>query len=283
MKQLSTGRFIGSLDDPSKANIILAGFPYDSTASFRSGSRFASREIRSYSQETIESFSFYLNKDLDEINFFDAGDMEIMIGDPAIAIKKIRKKALNLIKNNKKLLAVGGEHLVTFPLYLAAREIFGDFTLLQLDAHADLRETYLDSEFSHACVMNLCLENNLKKLIQLGIRSCSNEEHQKINNDSRIISLQDYSELENVIETAEKIYLSLDVDFFDPAYFPATGTPEAGGASFNDLLMILKTLQSKKANIIGADIVEFIPDLDFTKSCTAFAAKVIREILLVMG
>jgi len=283
MKQLSTGKFIASLNDPDKANIILAGFPYDSTASFRSGSRFASREIRIYSQETIESFSFHLEKDLNEINFFDAGDMEIMIGDPATAVKKINKVALNLIKDSKKLLAIGGEHLVTFPLYLAAREIYGDFTLLQLDAHADLRETYLDSEYSHACVMNLCLKNNLKKLVQLGVRSCTKEEHRKINTDSRIIPLHNYSELENVIETGEKIYLSLDVDFFDPAYFPATGTPEAGGASFNDLLMILKTLQTKKANIIGADIIEFIPDLDFTKECTAFAAKIIREILLVMG
>ncbi len=275
MKQLSTGKFIASLNDPDKANIILAGFPYDSTASFRSGSRFASREIRIYSQETIESFSFHLEKDLNEINFFDAGDMEIMIGDPATAVKKINKVALNLIKDSKKLLAIGGEHLVTFPLYLAAREIYGDFTLLQLDAHADLRETYLDSEYSHACVMNLCLKNNLKKLVQLGVRSCTKEEHRKINTDSRIIPLHNYS--------GEKIYLSLDVDFFDPAYFPATGTPEAGGASFNDLLMILKTLQTKKANIIGADIIEFIPDLDFTKECTAFAAKIIREILLVMG
>jgi agmatinase len=283
MKQLSTGRFIASLDDPSNANIILAGFPYDSTASLRSGSRFAPREIRIYSEETIESFSFHLEKNLDEINFFDAGDMEIMTGDPATAIKKIHKSALNLIKNNKKLLAIGGEHLVTLPLYLAAREIFGDSTLLQLDAHADLRETYLDNEFSHACVMNLCLKNNLKKLIQFGIRSCTKEEYRKINNDSRITPLQNYSELDNVIGTGEKIYLSLDVDFFDPAYFPATGTPEAGGASFNDLLMILKALQSKKANIIGADIVEFIPDLDFTKSCTAFAAKIIREILLIMS
>lgn len=283
MKQLSTGKFTASLDNYDKAGIILAGFPYDSTASFRSGSRFASREIRIYSQETIESFSFHLEKDLNEINFFDAGDMEIMIGDPATAVKKINKVALNLIKDSKKLLAIGGEHLVTFPLYLAAREIYGNFTLLQLDAHADLRETYSDSEYSHACVMNLCLKNNLKKLIQLGVRSCTKKEYQKINDDSRIIPLQNLNGLENVVKTGEKIYLSLDVDFFDPAYFPATGTPEAGGASFNDLLMILKTLQAKKANIIGADIVEFIPDLDFTKECTAFAAKIIREILLVMG
>ena len=276
-------KFIDSLDSINDADIVLAGFPYDGTSSYRSGSRFAAREIRSYSYEAIEDFSFHLHKGLDSVKFFDAGDMELMVGDPQTAIENMQTAANSIIRTGKKLLAIGGEHLITLPLFLATQKIHGDFTLLQLDAHADLRPEYADNQLSHASVMNLCLQNNLTKLIQIGVRSGTKEEYQMRQNDQRIIPLTNINGLAKIINKNEKIYLSLDVDFFDPAQFPATGTPEAGGASFDDFIKILQILLDKQVNLIGADINEFIPDLDHTKISTSMAAKLVREILLTLA
>jgi agmatinase len=279
---LKIPKFIGSLNDSASADIILAGFPYDCTSSFRSGSRFASREIRAYSYEAIESFSIYCHKDLGEIRFFDAGDLGMMFGNPADMVKQVKTVASKIMTQNRKLLGIGGEHLVTFPLYLATQEIYGGFTLVQLDAHADLRGEYSGDGLNHACVMKLCLDKGLKKLIQIGIRSCTKEECEIRDNEDRIIPLSSHKDLEDVLDTDEMIYLTVDVDFFDPAFFPGTGTPEAGGASFTDFIEILNLFRKKQIHIIGADIVEFAPDLDHSKISTAMAAKITRELLLVM-
>jgi len=282
MNNVSIPRFIGSLDSSEKAKIIVAGFPYDCTSSFRSASRFAPREIRAYSEEGIEDFSFYSGRGLDEVSFFDAGDMEVMVGRPDTMVRDVEKTALALMDRGRKLVGIGGEHLVAYPLFLASRKIFGDFTMLHLDAHADLREGYAGDEFSHASVMNLCLKNGLKKLVQFGIRSGTREEYKMRSEDKRIFPAKSLEDLDKTLTKNEKIYLSLDVDFFDPGYFPGTGTPEAGGYSFNDFVSILKILQNKNVEIIGADIVELAPEIDPSKASTVFAARVLREILIAM-
>ena len=275
-------RFLASQTKPDNANIILAGIPYDCTASFRSGSRFAAREIRSYSSESIEMFSCYQNKSLADINFCDIGDMEVLLGAPDAMIKTVENAVTKILTTEKKLLAIGGEHLITLPLFNAIKKVHSEFTMLQLDAHADLRTSYTGSEFSHASVMQLCLKAGLKKLIQVGIRSMTKEE-QELRHTSNLIKTADYvEEVENHLTNGEKVYLTVDVDFFDPAYFPATGTPEAGGASFADFIKLIKILRKKNINIIGADIVEFAPEIDHSKISSAFATKLVRELLLAM-
>ncbi len=273
-------RFIGSKRNIDEADIVLAGFPYDCTASFRAGSRFAPRHVRNYSFEAIEEFSFHLEKSLDDISFFDAGDMEIMVGNPEKMVQKIKAVAFDFLSSGKKLLAIGGEHLVTFPLFLASSEVFGDFTVLHLDAHADLRDSYGDDVLSHASVMKLCLDNGLNRLIQFGIRSGTKDEFLLRKNDKRIFVADNLKMLSNLIQNKEKIYLTVDVDFFDPSEMPGTGTPEAGGAKFNDFIDILKVLEDKEVEIVSADVVELAPEIDSTGISTAFTAKLIREILL---
>ncbi len=283
MNYTSIPRFIGSKEAIDSAKVVVAGIPYDGTSSFRSGSRFGPREMRSYSEEGIEEFSFYFGKGLDEFPFFDAGDMEMMVGNPEMMVRDTKETALHLMDGKRRLVGIGGEHLVTYPLFLANREVHGDFTILHLDAHADLREGYAGDELSHASVMNLCLKAGLKKLVQLGIRSGTREEYMMRRDDERIVPAHSIEAAVDAIMPGEKIYLSLDVDYFDPGFFPGTGTPEAGGASFNDYITLLRSLMDKSVKIVGADIVELSPDIDPARSSTIFAAKLLRETLITMG
>ncbi len=276
-------KFLCSLPSIDDAEIVIAGFPYDCTASYRAGARFAPRDIRSCSAVAIESFSFYFARDLEEVNFFDAGDMDIMLGDPGEMVEQVQETASDLLKSVPKLIGIGGEHLITYPLFLATKKKNPHFSILHLDAHADLAENLFGATLSHGTVMYLCLQNGLDKLVQYGIRSGSKEEYYMRKEDSRIIPAVTIEEIDEALTEGEKIYLSLDFDFFDPGYFPGTGTPEAGGASFDDYIRILKLLKIKQIEIIGADIVELAPEIDHSKTSTAFAAKVLRETLICMG
>ncbi|HOW52816.1 MAG TPA: agmatinase family protein [bacterium] len=294
-------RFIGSRPTIEGCDIVLVGVPYDGTSSFRSGSRFGPREIRAYSDEGMEDFSFFCNRGLDEISFFDIGDLPLMVGNPGLMVREVKKSALELMVGNpevtteeshktayeltltnRRLLSIGGEHLITYPLFLAMKDIYPDFTVIQLDAHADLRERYAGDHLSHSSVMKLCLQEGLKKLVQYGVRSGTREEYKLRQQDHRIIPAASIAEMESSLKEGEIVYLSVDLDFFDPACMPGTGTPEAGGYFFNEYLDILRMLKGKKVHFIGADVVELAPDIDSTKASTVFAAKVIRETLLHM-
>ena len=272
-----------STETIDEADLIIAGFSYDCTASFRPGARFGPKELRNYPTEGLETFSFYFGEDVEEVAFYDAGDMPARYGDPAPMIEAYRSAAEELIRRGKRLIALGGEHLITYPIYLATQQVQGDFTLLHLDAHADLAVIdYLGERVSHGTVMNLCLEKGLKKLIQYGIRSGTKAEYDMRENDNRIIPSKNLLDVADSLAEKERIYLSLDVDYFDPAFVSGTGTPEAGGGSFGDYIEVLRMLRTKKVTIIGADIVELAPELDASRNSTVFVGKVLRELLLTM-
>lgn len=273
-------RFISSRENPADASIIVAGIPYDCTSSFRSASRFGPRELRSYAFEAIEEFSFYQGKSLDDVPFCDAGDLEVMVGNPENMVKTVMEEIKPFLEEGKRIISIGGEHLVTYPLFLAHKEFYPDFTMIHFDAHADLRESYAGDALSHASVMKLCLDNGLDKLIQVGIRSGTKEEYQLRQTDHRIIPANSVTDAGDALEEGEIVYISIDLDYFDPSFVPGTGTPEAGGGSFNDFMKFIKILNEKKCRIIGADIVELAPDLDSSKISVAFTAKVLRELLI---
>ncbi|MCF7929365.1 MAG: arginase family protein [Spirochaetales bacterium] len=301
-----------------EAGIVLAGFPYDCTASFRAGARFGPRERRVYPGDGLEDFSFYFGEDLEDATFYDAGDMDPVYGDPLPVIDSYRQAAAELITAGldsrrlqaagldsrrlqaereqaggldprrlqaeaRRLLAIGGEHLITYPLLLAARQVYGEFTLLHLDAHADLAVVnHVGSRVAHGTVMNLCLEAGLEKLVQYGIRSGNRQEYEMRINDPRIIPAGSLEEFVDSVETGERVYLTVDVDFFDPAFVPGTGTPEAGGAGFDDFISVRRGLRKRQVQMVGADIVELAPELDASGNSTVFAGKVLRELLLTM-
>jgi len=295
-------RFIGSRPTVEGCDIVMLGVPYDGTSSFRAGSRFGPREIRAYSDEALEDFSFHCGRSLEEIAFHDIGDLPLMLGDPDLMVREVKKNALEIMVGNpevvtveahktayeltltnRRLLALGGEHLITYPLFLALKEIYPDFTIVQLDAHADLREGYAGDHLSHSSVMRLCLKEGLKKLVQCGVRSGTREEHKLMRQEHRIVPVRSVEEMADSLVEGELVHLSVDLDFFDPAFVPGVGTPEAGGHTFDDYLGVLRMLKTKKVHFIGADIVELSPDIDHSKVSTAFAAKVARETLLHMG
>ncbi len=276
-------RFIGSKDNFNESDIILLGLPYDCTSSFRSGSRFAMREIRNYAWEGIEDFSFHFGLGLEDVRFSDIGDLPVMVGNPALMVETVRNEISAILEFDKRVLVVGGEHLITYPVYLSHKEKYENITVIQLDAHADLRDAYAGDSLSHASVMKLCLDSGLNKLIQWGIRSGTREEYLLRKHDNRIYPVDDVAELDDIIKEGENVYLTIDVDFFDPGYFSGTGTPEPGGKRYNDFLDLLDKLIERKVNIIGADVVELAPEIDTTKVSTIFAAKILRELLLTMN
>ncbi len=273
-------KFISSKENRENADIIIAGIPYDCTSSYRAGSRFGPRELRNYSYEAIEEFSFYQNRSLDDISFCDIGDLEVMVGNPANMVETVVEAVKPFLEAGKRVVSIGGEHLVTFPLFLAHKETYPEFTMIHLDAHADLREGYAGDQLSHASVMKLCLDNGLEKLIQLGIRSGTKEEYEMRQTDHRIIPALNLEDVADALEEGEVVYISIDLDYFDPSFVPGTATPEAGGASFHDFMKFLNILSDKKCRIIGADIVELAPDIDKTGMSTAFTAKLLRELLI---
>ena len=280
---IGLSRFIGSNRSAESAEIILFGIPYDATSSFRSMSRNGMKMMRLISEDAIEDFSFYQQKSVEQVSFFDAGDMPLMVGDPALMVESVTKELATELFHNRIPLGVGGEHLVSLPLIKHALKKSPNLTVLQLDAHADLRPAYAGQALSHASVMRLVLDAGVKKLIQLGVRSGDQDEHEMRTNDSRIVPAASLKEAAEAIEIGSEIYLTIDIDYFDPSCVPGTGTPEAGGANFNDSINVIKMLKDKEVKIIGADITELAPEIDPTGRSTVFGAKVLRELLIGMG
>jgi len=162
-------------------------------------------------------------------------------------------------------------------------ENYPDMVLLHLDAHADLRDGYLEEKYSHASIIRRVLDHFTDKnlLIQYGIRSSPRTEFQWMKeNGTLMTSLKECCEKLEAIPDTRPIYLTLDLDFFDPAYLPGTGTPESGGEDFHGFMKLLKILNRK--NFVGADVVELAPMLDPTNNSACMASKVVREVMLAL-
>ncbi len=257
-------RLLEADSDYPKAKAVLFGCPFDGTASYQAGSRFAPNAIREASQ-AIETYSPSQNRDLANLSICDLGDLELPFGNTERALNLIGTAITNLLNDHKIPITLGGEHLITFPIIKAFCEQCPDLMVIHLDAHADLRDEYLGERFSHATVMRRVLELvGESNLIQIGIRSGTEEEFalaERIGCRYEIggSNLEQLHSVLGVIKekTANKnIYLSLDLDILDPATLPGTGTPEPGGLSFNQLIGILSVFQAAK--VAGMDMVELI-------------------------
>lgn len=273
-------RFYCSLDSIDKADVVLAGFPYDSTASFRAGARFGPSDLRNYAIDKHETFSYYFKEDLSRIKYFDAGDVEKLFGNPGIMLPNYKRIAHKLMDGGKRLVGIGGDHLIHYPLWKAAEEKYGSFTVIHLDAHADVCDVHMGEAYTHGSVMRRCLDDGCPKIIQYGIRCLYEDEYEFISNESRVVSVDSVAEIAAEVNDNENVYISIDVDFFDPSFVPGTGTPEAGGKSFHDFIDFLRMIRTKNLNIIGANIVELAPYLDPTKNSTIFVSRILREFLL---
>lgn len=279
--QIERKAFIGCDSDYESAKTVIFGAPFDSTTSYRPGTRFGSSAIRSESFG-IETYSPYQDKDLLDYNIFDAGDPELCIGSVETALQQIEDIAAEIIADGKRPFMLGGEHSVTLGAVRAVYKKYKDLYIIQFDAHADLRDDYLGVKNSHACVMRRCHEMvGDGHIYQFGIRSGDREEFRFADIHTKMHKFNLYGMEKAAEELAGKpVYLTIDMDVLDPSVFPGTGTPEHGGVQFMDLLEAVFKL--KGLNIVAADINELSPHYDPSGISTAAACKLLREILLML-
>lgn len=275
--------FIGCDAEYEKADIVIFGAPYDSTTSFRPGARFGPAAMR-HESFGLETYSPYQDQDLTDYDVFDSGDLELTFGGPGAALADIQDRAETIISDGKFPLLVGGEHLVTLGAFRAVYENYPDVHIIHFDAHADLREEYLGNAFSHACVLRRCHDLvGDGRIHQFCIRSGDREEFRfaKDHTDMHPFSFEGLEEVTAELASQDvPVYFTIDLDCLDPSVFPGTGTPEAGGVTFPQLLEAIRMVC--RTNVVAADVNELAPMLDATGASTATACKVLRELMLAI-
>lgn len=272
--------FMGCDSTFQEAETVLFGAPFDSTTSYRPGTRFGSSAIRKESYG-IESYSPYQDKDLLDGKVMDAGDLELCFGSSIQSLEDIEKQTNIILDGGKRPFMLGGEHLVTLGAFRAVAKRYPDVHIIHFDAHADLRQEYLGVELSHACVLRRCWDLiGDGRIHQFGIRSGDREEFRwgKDHVSTQKFNLNGLEETVNQLE-GKPVYFTLDLDVLDPSIFPGTGTPEPGGITFDQLRQAV-TLVCTKANIVGCDVNELSPHYDMSGTSTMVACKIVREMLL---
>ena len=265
--------FIGAIDSYNDARIIMLGMPYDCTCSNRAGTRFGPQAARLESIG-IETYSVYFNSEMEDLKFFDAGDLKYPFGNARKALDITQENVDSIYNDNKKLLGIGGEHLITLASVQSALKKYPDLAVIQFDAHTDLRSQYLGETLTHSGVMfQIAQLTGYENIAQIGLRSGEKHEFEIVKKYNTLKSKpQELDTFKN-----KPIFLTIDLDVLDPSLMSGVGTPEAGGLSYLELMEWITYL--KDFNIIGADIMELAPDIDTTKTSTATCCKLIREVL----
>ncbi len=270
-----TDRDIGAAHD-----VRMIGAPFDGTVSFRPGARFGPAAVRAAS-DGLETWSPLLDADLESVCYADGGDLELPMGSVETALSIIREAVDDCLNDRATPFLLGGEHLITLPAVEAVAERYPDLCVVQLDAHADQRADYLGVPLSHACVMRRIAECiGQENIRQLGIRSGTREEYRLMREHGTLTTFRpdDLAGLRDWVGD-RPLYLTVDLDVFDPACFPGTGTPEPGGIDWWSFQRFIQAMQG--ADIVGLDAVELAPQLDASGCSSVLAAKCVREMLLI--
>tara|TARA_Y100000589_G_scaffold330759_1_gene381462 strand:- start:8792 stop:9691 length:900 start_codon:yes stop_codon:yes gene_type:complete len=277
--------FIGAKREYKESSIGIIGANYDGTTSYKPGTRFGPHAIRHASQ-CLETYCPKNDKDLLEINYCDLGSIKIGSNDTKSVIHKVKLGTEYLLQKGLRTLLLGGEHSITVGAIEAFINKYPNLILIQLDAHADLRDSYQGNRYSHACTMQRCVEIlPRQKILQIGIRSGTKEEYKIMNKNKQLIDLKEVNYKNYLLKKLNQfkdspIYLTLDLDWFDPSLLSGTGTPEPGGFFWRDFENIIEILSS--FHIVGADIVELSPDIDPSGLSSVVAAKVVRTLIMTL-
>lgn len=277
-------RFLCAEAPFESARVVLLGCPFDETASFRRGARFGPDAIREAS-DCLETYSPHLDKDLEDADLCDLGDVDFASDDTRVVLDSIRTEASAIFRAGKRPIFLGGEHLVSLPAVEAALGVYPGLAVFQWDAHADLRDDYLGERLSHACAMRRILDlEGVGPLRQFGVRSGTREEFEWMRAKDTLRPLSPEAVSAALKETGDSaIYLTLDVDVVNPGEMPGTGSPEPGGPGFDALIDCIRVLDASGARIVGADVVELAPEWDSSGASAIAAAKLVRELALVLG
>lgn len=273
--------FIGFDKPIEEAEVVLFGIPFDGTTSFRPGTRFGPQAARNESFG-IETYSPYQDTDLEDYNLCDLGDIDLPFGNTTRVLDDIYEFAKDIVKHGKKPLMIGGEHLVTYPVFQSIVEQHPEVVVIHFDAHTDLRDDYMGEKMSHATVIKRIWDLiGDDRIYQFGIRSGMRQEFEWAKSHTHLEKFK-ADTLSSVLEKikGKPVYLTIDLDVLDPSVFAGTGTPEPGGLSFREFMEAL--LQLQDLNLIGADVVELSPHYDHSGVSTAVACKVIREVALLL-
>jgi agmatinase len=275
------GRYLGSLASPQEAKAIMLGAPLDGTVSYWPGARFGPARIRSASN-ALEEYSPMLDRSLAETAFYDAGDVDIPLGNVAGALRAISEATHDhAVSKGKMPIVLGGEHLISLPVIEAVHAVYPDLVVLQFDAHTDLRETYLGETHSHATVIKrVCDIVGPQNVYQFGIRSGTREEFIYGREHTRFYPFEVLAPVRSVLPElhGRPIYITVDIDVIDPGFAPGTGTPEPGGCTPHDLLAALHSLNQQQ--VVGFDLVELCPLAESGVVTSVLAAKIVREAIL---
>lgn len=278
--------FMGMDKSYEESNLIVFGVGFDGTTSNRPGARFASSYMRKEFYG-LETYSPFLDLDLEDYNICDYGDLEISVGDTEQVLKEIYHETARIVEDLKVPFMIGGEHLVTLPAFKAVYEKYNDVYVIHFDAHTDLREEYNNSKNSHATVIKRVWDIvGDDKIFQFGIRSGTREEFKfAIEQKHTYMEVGGINTFENIINklNGKNVYLTVDLDVLDSSVFPGTGTPEPGGINYREFQDVFKIIKKSNINIVGCDIVELSPDYDTTGVSTVIACKVLRELCLVIS
>lgn len=267
----------------NESNVVLFSVPMDTTTSYRPGTRFAGNAIRVESIG-IEWYSPYKDMNLRDYKTVDIGDLELPMGLVEDSLEIVNDTVKQILKDNKKPMMIGGEHLVTLPVVQALVQKYPDLHIIHLDAHTDLRDEFLGRKLSHATVLRRCHDIlGDGRIFQFGIRSGDKHEFDLAKDGHVFMRKFDLDGLDKIVEKLKDkpVYITIDLDVLDPSVFPGTGTPEPGGITFKELLQAMKTFEGLN-DVVGADLVELAPMLDTSNVSTVVAAKALREMILLL-
>lgn len=266
--------------DLPTAKVVVLPVPYDSTTEWHGGTREGPRAIIDASQY-LELYDIEMDRDIYNVGIHTLPQVQPLLNSPERMVDRVYQIASELAKQDKFLVMLGGEHSISLGMVKALTENFNDFCVLQLDAHADLRDEYLGTKYSHACVMRRIVE--LCRIVQVGIRSLSREEQQFLTQNnlhpfyiSTPDSISDYTD-EILASLSKNVYVSIDLDVFDPSVMTAVGMPEPGGMQWHEVMSLLRTITLHK-NLVGFDLVELCPK-EGSAACAFLAAKLAYKLI----
>jgi agmatinase len=277
MKTTNFGGIPKKYDDPAKSKIVILPVPYDGTSTWIKGADKGPAAILEASAN-MELYDIETDSEVYKKGIHTAKPVNEKASPEKMTVE-VYEKALEFVSDNKFLVTLGGEHSVSVGPIQAYSEVYENLTVLQLDAHSDMRPEYEGSRYNHACAMSRAVE--CCPVVHAGIRSMDVEEKKYIH-PGRIFyaekRLSDPQWMEKVVDLlSENVYITIDLDVFDPSIMPSTGTPEPGGLFWYEVLNLMKMV-NEKCNIVGFDVVELCPN-KIDKAPDFLASKLIYKIL----
>lgn len=267
-------------DDFDRARVVVLPVLYDGTSEWKSGSRNGPNAIIDSSQY-IELYDFELDRDIFKVGIYTAPEVEPVMSGPEGMIQRVYEITKHLNSRDKMVVTLGGEHSISLGPIKAACEAHQDITVLQLDAHADLRDEYLGTKFGHASVMRRAME--LCPVVHVGIRSLSAEENVFIKQNGLEIfyahhTVFDPPTVEKIVSRLKgKVYITIDVDVFDLGLVNAVATPQPGGLGWYEIISLLEAVTTRR-DVVGFDVVELCPN-EGTSSSSFVLARLVYKLI----